>query len=162
MRITTSITTNLPGLRGYSREVSSVIMPVVIKKWIIRYRAFVQKRFNTYSRGGGDWPALKIRKGSILRDTNTLFTVMAPTLQAPAGSINEPLSDGLGVEIGYSGGASHPGGATIAEIVYWHHYGLGNNPVRQIIVLPDERTKDAMAQDMQKATDEYNRKLNAI
>lgn len=29
-----------------------------VKKWVMRYRSFAQKRFDQYSKGGGDWPPL--------------------------------------------------------------------------------------------------------
>lgn len=134
---------------GYQREVDSV-RAKVYGQWAIRYRSFIQRRFNNFSRGGGDWPALKIRVGgSILRDTSTLFSAMAPTLVAPAGSINSMEHDGI--TVGYDGNASHPGGPTIAQIAYWHQVGAGNNPVRQIIVPPDSATLQGMVNDMARA-----------
>lgn len=137
-------------MRNYRQKVDFVRQQVY-SKWIIRYRAFVQKRFNKLSRGSGEWPPLRYRKGSILRDTNTLFTVMAPTLQAPGGSVNDFLSDKSGVEIGYDGNQSHPGGATIAQIAFWHQTGAGNLPIRKIIVPPDNTTLQAMVMDMERA-----------
>lgn len=150
MRVVGTVSIDLSGLKNYAANIDAV-RHRVYNQWIIRYRSFIQRRFATYSRGGGDWPPLKSRKGSILRDTSTLFATMAPTLSAPPGSINAMLPNGDGVEIGYAGNAAHPGGPTIPQIVHWHHFGEGNNPVRQIIVPPDNTIIRAMVADMDRA-----------
>lgn len=153
MDVKTEITVNIPGLHKFRSQVKKGggQIRVAYDRWALRYRAFVQRRFDKFSRGGGDWPALVSRKGSILRDTNTLFTALTPTLNAPSGSINKLIEGGI--EVGYGGGGSHPGGPTISELAYWHQTGAGNNPVREIIVQPDAATIRGMVEDMQKAVD---------
>lgn len=175
MRVVGSVAVNLSRMQTYQRQVDEV-RTKVFTKWIIRYRTFIQRRWNRYSRGGGDWPPLKpatiaarrrpaagaknkLRTASILRDTNSLFTAMAPALQAPAGSVNEFLTDGSGIEIGFGGSDSHPGGPTFAQIAYWHQTGAGNLPVREIIVHPDPETLSSMLKDMERA---LNGKPNSI
>ena len=206
MRVVGSVTINLSRMDNYQRQIDEV-RTKVFTKWIIRYRTFIQRRWNQYSRGGGDWPPLKpatvlarrpaaprkikdvrivharkattstaignsrlkitykkrakkkLRTASILRDTNSMFTAMAPALQAPAGSVNEFLTDGSGIEIGFGGSDSHPGGPTFAQIAYWHQTGAGNLPVREIIVHPDSATLSSMLKDMERA---LNGKPNSI
>lgn len=148
MEVTTTVKINLSGVERYARELGNKTEKVY-KQWAIRYRSFIQRRFDKFSRGAGDWAPLKFRKGTILRDTNTLFTAMSPTFVAPPGSINKLLDDG--VEVGFAGTASHKGGPTIAQIAYWHHTGAGNNPVRKIIVEPDAATLSSMVGDMRRA-----------
>ena len=151
MEVTTKVTVKIPGLHRFSKVVASGEGQIrkAYGQWALRYRSFIQRRFNDYSRGAGDWPKLKYRQGSILRDTNTLFTALTPTLSPPKGSINRMLEDGI--EVGFGGNASHPAGATIAQLAFWHQTGAGNLPVREIIVPPDSATVRDMVQDMQRA-----------
>lgn len=151
--VKTDISVKIPGLRRFHNQVKSGGGHIrkAFNQWALRYRSFVQRRFDKFSRGGGDWPDLKYRDGSILRDTNTLFTALAPTLSPPAGTVNNPIE--YGVEVGYSGTATHPGGATIPQIAFWHQTGAGNLPVRKIIVPPDAATIRGMVSDMQRALD---------
>lgn len=148
MQVVATIRLSLDALKRYRRGLDQRNEKVFFQ-WAVRYRSFVQRRFNEYSRGSGDWPPLKSRDGSILRDTGTLFNTMAPQISAPPGSINRLIRDGI--EVGYGGSASHPGGPTIAQIAYWHQTGAGNNPKREIIVEPDAATVRGMLSDMRRA-----------
>lgn len=148
MQPTGEVTVDLSLMDNYEREIPA-INRAVFAKWAVRYRSFTQRRWNRFARGGGDWAPLKYRKGSILRDTSTMFAAMAPTITPPAGSVNQFHPDG--VVVGFGGGASHPGGPSILQIAIWHQTGAGNNPVREIIVLPDEQTLVGMRADMAKA-----------
>lgn len=183
MRITGTVTTSIAALKAYAGSLDATNQKVYFR-WAVRYRSFVQRRFNTFSRGGGDWPPLaastikkrkpaakrkgtqstpKVRVASILRDTNTLYTALTPAIAAPAGSINQLLSDGSGIEVGFAGEGTHPGGATIAQIALWHQTGAGNLPVREIIVLPDQKTIDGMSADLERAHKEAIRNAqNAV
>lgn len=138
------VTVNLSGIKQYARQVPDKTRRI-FELWTIRYRTWIQRRFNEFSRGSGDWPPLKYREGSILRQTNTLYTALTPSLVAPPGSVNifEPNS----VEIGFGGSESHPGGPTIAQIALWHQTGAGKLPVREIIVVPPQSLINQMAQD---------------
>ena len=142
--ISANIGIDLSGMRKYTGE-----LPIrtrrILEMWVIRYRTFIQRRFDRFSKGGGDWAPLKYRSGTILRDTNTLFTAMSPTLTPPPGSVNIFSVDS--VEIGFGGQASHPGGPTIRQIAEWHHNGDGNLPIRQIIVIPPQSLINSMAND---------------
>lgn len=78
---------------------------IVAAKWGVRYRSFIQERFDTYSKGGGDWPPLKAStvkarrsgkkskkkkpKATILRDTSTLFTALQPQFAGAPGAIEQ-------------------------------------------------------------------------
>jgi hypothetical protein len=148
--VSTTVTVNLAGLNKFAGQVP-VRMKVILQKWTVRYRIFIQRRFDQYSKGGGDWPPLKYRHGTILRDTNTLFTAMSPTLNPPPGSVNIFGPDS--VEIGFGGSAAHPGGPTVRQIAEWHHSGAGNLPIRQIIVVPPQYVLDGMVNDAQAEMD---------
>lgn len=153
MKVTSEISVKIPGLRRFHKVVKSGggHVRTAFTQWALRYRSFLQLRFDRFSRGGGDWPALKSRKGSILRDTNTLYTALTPSLSPPPGSVNKKIE--YGVEVGYEGSDSHPHGPTIAQLAYWHQTGAGNLPVREIIVPPDRSTVRGMVDDMQRAID---------
>lgn len=128
----------------------------VFKKWAIRYRSYVQLRFDKASKGDGTWQPLapstvagrRKQSSTILRDTGTLFAALAPIWTAPAGSINEMIEDG--VRVGFGGPSSHPSGlVTIAQIAAFHQAGGGNLPKREIIVQPSDAVLRGCASDLQ-------------
>jgi hypothetical protein len=160
-----NVTLNLTGLDKLTKLVTSN-SPVVLKtlkQWAFLYRAWAQNRFDKYSKGGGDWPALspitiRRRRGkgqnvAILRDTGLLFMVLQPVFQNIAGSIE--TFGNFSVTTGYGGSALHTGTgsrATIADIASFHNYGMGHNPKREIIAAPDDRLYE-------KLTDVANKNL---
>lgn len=154
MEVKTAITVEIPGLQRFRRVVTrgDGSIKKAYNQWALRYRSFIQRRYNKFSRGGGNWAPLTSRQGSILRDTNTLFTALTPSLTPPAGSINKPIEGGI--EVGYGGPSGHPGGPTIVQLAFWHQTGAGNYPAREIIVAPDSDTIRGMVQDMQRAVNE--------
>lgn len=63
--VTATVNVNIPGLERYQKRIneqlnSGVDGPVqrALFQWAVRYRSFIQRRFNTYARGGGDWAPL--------------------------------------------------------------------------------------------------------
>lgn len=131
----------------------------IFKQWAFIYRTFVRRRFNIFSRGGGDWPALssktiaqrrtgprvkKIgRRITILRDTGTMFAALSPRFRSSPGALEKMVTDG--VVVGFGGVAKHPAGkATIADIAGFHDEGRGHLPQRRIIVDPDHKAIDRM------------------
>lgn len=160
--ISTLVTINLDSLRKLNRSIddqvlnkSSGLVTNAFKRWTIRYRSFVQQRFDRASKGDGTWVPLAPstirarRKGSssILRDTNTLFAALAPMWEAPPGSINQLITGG--VSVGFGGPAGHPSGlVTIAEIASFHNAGDGV-PKREIIVEPSQEVLNGCANDLQ-------------
>jgi len=143
-------------LRGDSPE-----MQAVFRQWGSRYLAFVRRRFAANSRGGGDWKPLarstvKARRGgrkgrkrrvAILRDTGTLFNAL--TVGMP-GNLYRLIRHGI--RVGFSGATRHPKGkATIRDIAHFHDTGAGRLPKREILVPPDDPTKEAMKQDLRRA-----------
>jgi len=88
-------------------------------------------------------------KVSILRDTGTLMNTLSPTIAVP-GQLEERVDSGI--LVGISGG-SHPksGGLTIGELAAYHHFGMGNNPTREILVRPDQELANKMAGDLARA-----------
>lgn len=148
---------NIDDFKRFQREIRTGTgrFEMGLRMAVIRYRTFIQRRYNRFSRGGGDWAPLKSREGSILRDTNTLFTALSPTFEPIAGSLNKPIP--FGFEVGYGGSASHGGdGPTIVQLAIWHQTGAGYLPAREIIVVPDVSTAKAMARDMERALNSDN------
>jgi len=158
------ITLNLKGLTKFYDSLGRNSPAVVktLKQWGVRYRGFIQRRFDLFSKGGGNWPPLKPatiarrRKGpgqgevAILRDTGTLFRALNPIL-GPPGSIEQIGVRPFAVVLGFGGDAIHPNGkATIADIASFHNAGAGHLPKRQIIVMPSRELVRDMAADAQR------------
>ena len=92
---------------------------------------------------------------AILRDTGTLFNALDPDTESPGG-IKTRIP--FGITVGYGGQAGHPKStATIADIALWHQAGMGNLPVREIIVEPPDTVVAAMRVDMLKALDNLSK-----
>ena len=160
----TRVVINLANLKLWGAKVDSQVsqqsqgdLTVVFKKWAVRYRSYVQQRFDKASKGDGTWRALSVntvarrrkKSSTILRDTNTLFAALTPVWANPPGSINE-LIDG-GVRVGFGGSAGHPDGlVTIAQIANFHQEGGPNLPQREIIVEPPQSVIDQCVDDLNK------------
>jgi len=173
-----SVDVDLSGLHQFWARVDAELNnqrtgPVekAIKQWGVRYRSFVQERFDKFSKGGGDWPQLaastlaRRRKGkrpkgkgtveavkaSILRDMGILFAVLAPVFSGKPGALQEHIP--FGIRVGFGGPHKHGSGgnATIADIASFHNDGAGHLPKREIIVAPLANVVTAMANDMEKA-----------
>ncbi len=133
-------------------------MKVVLKKTAAVVRGFLQKRFDEYSKGGGNWPPLKPatvkRKGSriILRDRGYLFAALNPVFM-PGGPAFENITPKF-AEFGYEDAFPHPTshGASIAKIVEYHHKGNESKglPSRKILVEPSDETMRQVAAIVEK------------
>lgn len=153
---------NLKQLERYRRILNADLKgsgngPVrrAMRQWSHRYKTFIRRRYSRFSRGGGDWPPLSpitiARKGStgILVDTGTMFGATDPQFFV-AGWLNKSIRNGI--TVGFGGPGSHPSGEkTIAQLAEIHQTGKGNNPVRKIIVPPDQGTIRLMVGDMRRA-----------
>lgn len=142
------VSVDLAGLKKFSSLVRDTDGPIhrVVIQWAVRYRAFLQERFIKNSQGGGSWPPLKYRKGSILWNTGTLLAALNPVMTSAPGAIQS--KSGYGLVVGYGGPHKHPsGGATIADIASFHQVGAGNLPVREIIVPPSQQVINEMIKD---------------
>lgn len=101
-------------------------------------KAFIAKRFDEYSAGGGEWPELAAstikRKGHnrILKEKNQLRQAFNP-----GGTGVTIRVDNNGVTISMSN-ASHHSGLTFRELVSIHAEGSTRLPIREVIpsVLP--------------------------
>ena len=132
-----------------------------MRQWSVRYFAFILRRFNIFSRGGGDWaplaPSTKAarRKASkknnkrgwrifsILLDDGILRGALFPGSQT--GKMDADIVSG--VRVGFSEIGKH-GKTTINNIAQYHQSGGPNLPKREIIVHPDQKTADAMSNDL--------------
>lgn len=115
------------------------------------YLSFVRRRYDKFSKGGGDWKPLaretEKAKGSkiILKDEGILFNALLPNSE---GSELE-IKGGSKVRVGFSD-AQYPGGGrvTYRQLATFHDQGAGRLPKRMIFVEPDgaavERTRNAL------------------
>jgi len=152
------------------------------KAWAVVYRAAMQERFNTFSRGGGDWAPLaqstidarrhggkgnhkrgkralkKAIEGgggqvTILRDTGLLFMALSPAFGQP-GQLESIVENGI--EVGFGGTSGYPDGkATISDIAGFHQKGNKNLPKREILVEPPVGAIDTMKAIAVKAVEDY-------
>ena len=131
-------------------------MNKTLTQWAVRYRSWAQQRFNSFSRGGGNWKPLapstiKRRRGagkmvSILRDIGLLFGALAPAFQNAPGQFE--ARGPWRVEVGYGGNHKYPNGnVTIADIASFHHFGTSRIPKREIIVDPPSTLVQQMRED---------------
>jgi len=131
-----------------------------------RWRAFIQARWETYSRGGGNWKPLKPGYrpgGAILRDTSTMFAAVSPVARGMPGQLEESTGV-LSVAVGFGGPARHPTARnlSIADLAEVHQLGLGSVPQRKIIVAPDPATRAGMRDDCERMTKELTRATKVI
>jgi hypothetical protein len=166
------------GLRRKSGPVHDALT-----QWIRRYRGAMSERFDTFSRGGGDWPALaqstinarrhgtsksggrgKTGARALKKEQATgggqvsilRDTGMIFNALDPAGRRAGNWDDYIanGVEVGFGGSAVHKGTSlTIAQIAAYHQEGTSRMKARKILVSPDEHTQDLMCQDMRMAVE---------
>ena len=170
MAVGVKILKNFSGMKNMSKALLSATTAsggfsgpfgAMYKQWSVRYSAFVRRRFNTFSRGGGNWKPLKdsTKKGrkrgkgagsaAILKDTSTMFGGL--TIGA-RGNLNKRIAGG--VEFGFGGNDRHPEGKmTITRLAEIHQKGSSraNIPARPIIVQPDAQTNRGMMMDMERA-----------
>lgn len=161
----------MPGLDALVRraETLDAVSGRLSNAWGILYRSFVRARFIKFSRGGGDWPPLKPatirrrRKGrgkskirgsggkAILRDTGALFA----SLQPDVGGLLQSQTIRLGLRVSLGGGRRYKSGPTLAEVAEYHHTGSGRLPKREILALPDQKTRARMASAGKKIITDY-------
>lgn len=150
------------------------------KQMAVVFRAWAKERFSTFSRGGGDWAALKPstvarrKKGkarklsmtrggktrtktvsagtvSILYDTKTLFGGLDPTFNPSKGAMQKDIP--FGIRVGFGGAARHPKGkgASIADIAGFHQAGNTNMRPREIVVVPPLSKQNEFARILEDA-----------
>lgn len=94
--------------------------------------------------------AANSRGASILRDTNTLFTALDPSIRMVPGKVYK--RGRMTVEFGYGGPSGHPSGpASIAQIARFHQDGGPRLPRRRIIVGPDQALLRAIETELNAA-----------
>lgn len=121
-----------------------------------RLRSFWFRRFDRFSRGGGNWKSTKRRKGSkrkrkprILVVSQTLLKALSPIMRGLAGQWESIR--GNTIQTGYGGSARHPkAGMTVRNLARIHDQGMGIVPQRRIIVNPDSRTRELIRNDAER------------
>ena len=159
---------NYGGLRRYREQIKYDLKhntdgPIrrVLKKWAARYRSFLQLRYERASRGSGIWKALKPAtmraKGSssILIDTGTLRVALNPQFSNLPGQLERHGPNF--VMTGYGPGGHVKANMSIQDLAEIHQLGKGNNPQRKIVVPPDQKLAEDMAEDMRQGLVELGR-----
>lgn len=140
-------------LRTLREELARPKGPVkaALNTWALVHRAFLLRRFTTFSRGGGNWRPLKpdtvAAKGSsgILIDRG--FLKMG--LGAGIGLIRTDIGQMIRLTIGFNNKRKHPRSQlSIADLATIHHLGLGVVPARRILVPPDAQAKEELKNTM--------------
>lgn len=158
-------------------KLGAVISKPVLIKWGARYRGFARLRFTENSRGSGRWKPLKAatirrrRQGggsgsvaSILWDLGTLIGALDFKYVRAPGQLQKYLRSGgeySGVRVGFGGpgkmkvrgkkGKIKTSSTTIAMVAAAHQVGNAARglPARPIIVPPDTKTLNGMADDVE-------------
>lgn len=154
--IKATVAVRLRGLTALRKELISPRGPVrrALQSWELAYRAFVLKRFDRFSRGGGDWRDIKEetkarkRSSAILVDRRYLRL----GLQSGIGRISEIQRTGsVTLNMGFTRSSKHKtSGLTIAALATIHDRGLGVVPRRRILVPPDAQTRQRMAESLKR------------
>lgn len=150
------------------------VLQRIMTQWMRIFTSFIQRRFNTFSRGGGDWPALALstvaqrRKGkgradrsSLARDTKDrgklvpaggTYTILRDSSllfkNLVLGELT-PIVKGQNVfraSASFGGPTRYPkGDVTVTDVMTFHQRGGTHLPQRKIIVDPDDRTLELAA-----------------
>jgi len=140
-----------------------------LDEWGSLIALFLLNRYERFSRGQGNWKALKpitlagkVRRGLlllILRATDTLYDYFNPTFSRKPGELSETIPFGVRVGFGKNMERLHPDSKnkTIREIAMFHQEGGGRLPQRKIIAPPDQDTINKMRAVMQKALEQSAR-----
>jgi hypothetical protein len=167
-----SIKVKLTGLKKFQSALQSDLRlksngPIrsALQDWVVIWGRFLTERYQRFSQGGGNWPALKPatlvakeRKGLlpwILRATDLMFQAFAPELVAKPGYLSEEIPFGVRLKFGGGMHQLYPGTTkTVAEVAMYHQQGGGNLPQRKIIVPPDVETRKKMRDRMDQGVNE--------
>lgn len=122
------------------------------KSSAMKYRSFLYKRFDRFSRGGGNWRKTKAMKRSkkkkfILRISHTLFKALSAVFRKLPGQFEE-FKEGK-VLTGIGGPGKHPNAnMKVGRLAAIHHHGEGYQTQRKIVVRPDSELKKVLVQDL--------------
>lgn len=109
------------------------------------YKRTMLKRFDKFSKGGGDWPDIK--KETKLRKKSTRILVDTRVMRLGLGAdIAMTSQSGMRTTIGIRQRTKHTRAKmTVADLASIHHFGLGRVPRRKILVRPDPITSRLMS-----------------
>lgn len=148
LRHHTAVRDSIASGRGIVRE--------VMKSYERIYRNFVVRRFDLFSRGGGDWKPnapmtiMLKRSSAILVDTRVMRLGLATAVRTA--EIGRDF-----ITFQFRNNAIHPTAKVpIAELLTRHDKGLGT-PKRPILVQPDDDTKQrCLTMATRRLTEEMN------
>lgn len=140
------------------------ILNAILQEWAQLYRAEMLERFETLTRGGGEWPYLKFvrpknrmagttnpREQNILWDEGFLVGSLQPEFQIANSNGGREEIRGNCVTIGFSKTVKHrKGQLTVQDIADRHQAGRGV-PQRRILISPSNELVEKMLQWGQEA-----------
>lgn len=116
------------------------VMKDVLTSWERRYRAFCVRRFDRYSRGGGDWKKLSPVTIALKKSTAILVDTRTMRLRLPLAIRTSQITKNS-VTLTFRDGYVHPKArVSIARLLTKHDLGRAT-PKRPILVQPDDQTK---------------------
>ena len=148
------------GARAFVRKVRSGSSATTRghRKAAERYLRWLQKRYQKYSMGGGDWPDLaestvrrkKQNKDVILVEYMNLYNSLAVRRSGKS-----QYTVGI-----FSQQTARRSSKTLQQIATIHQRGEGRVPQRRIVVMPSTGVNRSMRQDIQKGVNEDVRSAN--
>jgi hypothetical protein len=154
------VSLKLTGLKTLKKHLQDGTGPVeeALRQNASLYRAFILRRFDSFSRGGGNWKlntaARRRKKGhnQILVDTKFFRLRLEETIAVLR------LQKDTAV-VGFKSFVVHPNSElTLEQMAKIHNEGRGNNPKREILVEPDQATNRRRAAINAKIVAQYLRK----
>lgn len=117
------------------------------------YRAFVLRRFDNLSRGGGGWRRLSPSTVAAKKSTAILVDtrLMRLGLATGIGLVRGVEGARFALTIGFIGKQKRTRKLTVADLASIHHLGLGRVPERRILASPDRDTRARMVAAVTKA-----------
>ena len=105
--------------------------------WRTIYAAFTLRRFDVWSRGGGDWPRLK-HPGRKKKNKNRILVLSGFMRAQLAAAVKIVAHTARSITFALVDQTSHPeAGMPVDQLMAIHDQGLGV-PRRRILVVPDE------------------------
>lgn len=154
LKFTGQVTKDLSKIRALRRKVNprSPAMARWKKRSAQKYRSFLYKRFDRFSRGGGNWRTNQRTRGKrrpkkfILRMSHTLFRSLSPVFRGLPGQFERITTDSI--EVGIKGGRHPNASISVGRLAEIHHTGEGIQSERKIIVRPDTKLRQTLVNDL--------------
>lgn len=150
--------------KSFWKAFSDELRIKILTRWGMIYRAWAITEYAKNVQGGGEWPFLvestikkKEKRGLsnpeaiLIGSSHTLINALQPIFANAPGAFQE-FGRPLNVTLGYGGDAGHPDEThgvfrTVEQVALFHQFGMGHNPIREIIKIPGQDVLDVMGTD---------------